>query len=310
MKSIQFVEKIRKFNRYYANVLGKIDQKIYHKPFPLTEARVITEIYDRNGCTATEIQENLGIDRGYLSRIIQRLEDEKIIIKKQSTKDKRQYSLYLTDHGINIYNNLVQNANNGVDTMIQNLSSHNLSKLVSSMETIEMIFTENKSTNPRINIRSFSPGDVGYIAYLHGKLYSSTYQFGQIFEYYVMKGLTEFLMNPDGGELWVAEVNGEIVGSIAITKFTDSIAQLRWFILDEKYQGIGLGKKLIEKALSFCKEQKYHHVFLWTVSTLETARYLYQKYHFSKTEEKPNEEWTGTLLIEERWDLDLLAEKR
>lgn len=309
MKPIQFVEKIRKFNRYYANVLGKIDQKIYHKPFPLTEARVITEIHYRNGCTATEIQENLGIDRGYLSRIIQRFEDEKIIIKKQSTKDKRQYSLYLTEHGINIYNDLVQNANNGVDSMIQNLSNRNLSKLVTSMETIETIFTENKTANPKISIRTFAPGDVGYVAYLHGKVYSTTYQFGQIFEYYVMKGLTEFLINSDGGELWVAEVNGELVGSIAITKFSDSTAQLRWFILDEKYQGMGIGKNLIDTALGFCKEQKYNHVFLWTVSTLETARYLYQKYNFTKTEEKSNKEWTGSLLIEERWDLHLTDER-
>ncbi|WP_430510580.1 bifunctional helix-turn-helix transcriptional regulator/GNAT family N-acetyltransferase [Gottfriedia solisilvae] len=306
MGSIHFVEKIRKFNRFYANLLGKIDQKIYHKPFPLTEARVITEIHYRNGCTATEIQENLGIDRGYLSRIIQRFEDEKIMIKKQSTKDKRQYSLYLTEHGINIYNDLVQNANSGVDTMIKNISEHSITKLVTSMETIETIFTESSSIKPKVSIRPFSPGDVGYVAYLHGKIYTSpTYQFGKIFEYYVMKGLTDFLKNNDGGELWVAEVNGEIVGSIAITKFSDQIAQLRWFILNENYQGMGIGKNLIETALGFCREQKYDHVFLWTVSTLEAARHLYKKYQFTLTEEKPNDEWKDTLLIEERWDLDL-----
>ncbi|MEH6938119.1 helix-turn-helix domain-containing GNAT family N-acetyltransferase [Bacillus sp. JJ664] len=305
MGTIHVVEKIRKFNRFYANVLGKIDQKIYHKPFPLTEARVITEIHYRNGCTATEIQENLGIDRGYLSRIIQRFEDEKIMIKKQSPKDKRQYSLFLTEHGTTIYNDLVQNANSGVDMMIKNLTEHSLSKLVTSMETIEEIFTDSKALKPKVSIRSFSPGDVGYVAYLHGKIYSSTYQFGEFFEYYVMKGLTDFLLNNDGGELWVAEVNGEIVGSIAITKFSDQIAQLRWFILDENYQGMGIGKSLIEAALGFCIKQKYDHVFLWTISTLEAARHLYKKYQFTLTEEKPNDEWTDTMLIEERWDLDL-----
>ncbi|MCR8872412.1 bifunctional helix-turn-helix transcriptional regulator/GNAT family N-acetyltransferase [Peribacillus frigoritolerans] len=310
MESNNYVEKIRKFNRYYANVLGKIDQEIYNQPFPLTEARVITEINYRNGCTATEVRENLGIDRGYMSRIVQRFEDENIIIKKQSTEDKRQYSLYLTEFGENIYKDLVENANRGVDKMIDNLSNGDLSKLVTSMERIESIYSEERSSHSEVLIRPFQPGDVGYVAYLHGNLYDKTYKFGQMFEYYVMKGLTEFMIDTDGGELWIAEVNGEIAGSIAITKFSDTVAQLKWFVLNENYQGMGIGKKLMETALNFSKEQNYQHVFLWTVSTLETARHLYKKYNFRLTEEKPNEEWTTTKLIEERWDLILSDENQ
>ncbi|PGL72209.1 helix-turn-helix domain-containing GNAT family N-acetyltransferase [Bacillus sp. AFS055030] len=299
------VEKIRKFNRHYANVLGKIDQEIYNHPFPLTEARIITEINENEGCTATDIIEKLGIDRGYLSRIIQRFDDENIISKIQSAEDKRQYSLRLTAKGNEIYNKLVDDANIGVENMIQNLSTSEVKELVKSMETIEAIFSLNRTSLTELSIRPFKPGDVGYVAYIHGKIYSTTYQFGRVFEYYVMKGLSEFLLNPSGGELWVAEVNGEIVGSIAITKSNESVAQLRWFVLDEKYQGLGIGKKLIETALNFCNENQFENVFLWTVSTLETARYLYKKYNFTLTEEKPNFEWTGSKLIEERWDLVL-----
>jgi len=302
---MNYVEKIRKFNRHYANVLGKIDQEIYNHPFPLTEARIITEINENHGCTATDIIEKLGIDRGYLSRIIQRFDDENIISKIQSPEDKRQYTLHLTAKGNEIYNKLVNDANIGVESMIQTLSTPEVKELVKSMETIESIFSLNQTSIPEISIRPFKPGDVGYVASIHGKIYSTTYQFGRVFEYYVMKGLSEFLLNPNGGELWVAEVNGEIVGSIAITKANESVAQLRWFVLDEKYQGLGIGKKLIETALNFCKENQFDHLFLWTVSTLETARYLYKKYNFTLTEEKPNFEWTGSELIEERWDLVL-----
>jgi len=302
---MNYVEKIRKFNRHYANVLGKIDQEIYNYPFPLTEARIITEINENHGCTATNIIEKLGIDRGYLSRIIQRFDDENIISKIQSPEDKRQYTLHLTAKGNEIYNKLVYDANIGVENMIQSLSTPEVKELVKSMETIESIFSLNQSPNPEISIRTFKPGDVGYFAYIHGKIYSTTYQFGSVFEYYVMKGLSEFLLNPNGGELWVAEVNGEIIGSIAITKANESVAQLRWFVLDERYQGLGIGKKLIETALNFCKDNQFEHVFLWTVSTLETARYLYNKYNFTLTEEKANFEWTGSELIEERWDLVL-----
>jgi DNA-binding MarR family transcriptional regulator/N-acetylglutamate synthase-like GNAT family acetyltransferase len=305
MEAIQSVEKIRKFNRYYANVLGKIDQEIYHHPFPLTEARGMAEINDRNGCTATEVREKLGIDRGYMSRIVQRFENEKIIKKKQSAEDKRQYSLYLTEYGKKIHNDLVEDANRGVEKMIRHLPKDELAKLVTSMETIESIYAEEHPYRPDVLIRPHQPGDVGYVAHLHGKLYNQTYQFGRMFEYYVMKGLTEFMINTDRGELWVAEVDGEIAGSIAITKSTDTVAQLRWFVLNEKYQGMGIGKHLMEKAINFCKEKNYQHVFLWTVSTLEAARHLYQKYHFKLTEEKPNDEWIETTLIEERWDRDL-----
>jgi DNA-binding MarR family transcriptional regulator/N-acetylglutamate synthase-like GNAT family acetyltransferase len=308
METIHYVEKIRQFNRYYANVLGKIDQQIYNQSFPLVEARVLTEIHNRNGCTATEVREDLGIDRGYMSRIVQRFEDENMIIKKQSTEDRRQYSLYLTEYGEKIYNDLVEKANRGVEKIIQHLSKQERSKLVTSMETIESINAKDHSSQSEVIVRPFRPGDVGYVAHLHGRLYDKTYKFGEMFEYYVMKGLTEFMINTEGGELWIAEVNGENVGSIAITKSSETVAQLRWFVIDENYQGLGIGKKLMETALNFCKTQNYQQVFLWTVSTLDTARYLYKKYNFKLTEEKPNEEWTETKLMEERWDLDLLSE--
>ncbi|WP_235439610.1 MarR family winged helix-turn-helix transcriptional regulator [Paenibacillus sp. DMB20] len=113
-------------------MLGKIDQEMYNKSFPLTEARVITEIHHRSGCTATEVREKLGIDRGYMSRIIQRFEDENIIFKKQSKEDKRQYSLFLTQDGENIYKGLVEKARRGVDNMIQSLSKNDLSTLTVS----------------------------------------------------------------------------------------------------------------------------------------------------------------------------------
>jgi GNAT superfamily N-acetyltransferase len=166
-------------------------------------------------------------------------------------------------------------------------------------------FNEDCSSQLEVSIRTFQPGDVGYVAHLHGTIYGNAYKFGRMFEYYVMQGLTEFMTNTDGGELWMAEVDSKLAGSIAITKSNDKVAQLRWFILDEDYHGMGIGKKLMETAIDFCKEQGYKQVFLWTVSVLDAARYLYQKYHFRLTEEKENYEWTGSKLVEERWDLEL-----
>lgn len=301
----QYVEQVRKFNREYAKVLGRIDQEIYNQPFSLTEARVITEIRTMGECTATEIRDDLGIDRGYMSRMIQRLEEENIILKKQATEDKRQFLLYLTEYGKKVYSELVEQANQGVESMLHTIPDRNLSRLTESMKTIESILLKRETHQPEVIIRPYQAGDIGYIAHLHGKLYKNTYNFGPLFEYYVMKGLSEFMMDHEGGELWVAEVDGEVAGSIAITRFDEKTAQLRWFVLDESYHGLGIGKKLMETAIQFSKDQEYQSIFLWTVNILNAARHLYGKYGFVLTEEKENDQWTGSRLTEERWDVEL-----
>jgi len=134
------------------------------------------------------------------------------------------------------------------------------------------------------------------------KYYREHCHFKPIFEYYVMKGLLDFLCDPKGCNLWIAEVNGIVVGSIAIVRTLDA-AQLRWFLVDAEHQGKGIGRSLMKTAMCFCEEQKYRRVFLWTVSTLKVALHIYKKFGFALVEEKPNDEWTDNTLIEERWEL-------
>ncbi|MDN7246947.1 bifunctional helix-turn-helix transcriptional regulator/GNAT family N-acetyltransferase [Planococcus shenhongbingii] len=300
-----YTEEIRRFNRHYANMLGKIDQRIYGKPYLLSEVRVIAELYEKKDATATEIREKLGIDRGYMSRMIQKFEEENIISKKQASTDKRQFLIQLTDYGEKVHQGLVDDANREVGNIIGALNAQQVDRLTSAMRTVESLLNFEQAEVPRVIIRPYQPGELGYVSYLHGALYSKTYQFGAIFEYYVMKGLAEFMMDSSGGELWIAEVDEEIAGAIAITRSSEDTAQLRWFVLDERFQGLGIGHKLMDFALAFCRTQHYRHVFLWTVSILETARHLYGKYGFTLTEQKANNDWTEDELLEERWDLEL-----
>jgi GNAT superfamily N-acetyltransferase len=136
------------------------------------------------------------------------------------------------------------------------------------------------------------------------KYYGEHYCFKPVFEYYVIKGITEFLHDPSGSNLWIAEVDGLIVGSIAIVK-TQNAAQLRWFLVDKEYQGIGIGRNLMKTALRFCEEQKYNRVFLWTGNILKVARHLYKEFGFYLTEENSNNEWTDGTITEEQWELNL-----
>ena len=156
-----------------------------------------------------------------------------------------------------------------------------------------------------ITIRPYKTGEASYVCYLQMELYDRVYGFKPVFEYCLLAGMAKFITDPEGGQLWVAELDGKVVGSIAIVRAGEDTAQLRWVALDDKYHGRGIGKKLMDTAMGFCRDKGYKHVFLWTVDILYAARHLYEVYGFKLTETKPNTEWTDGLLTEERWDITL-----
>jgi GNAT superfamily N-acetyltransferase len=150
------------------------------------------------------------------------------------------------------------------------------------------------------------PGDIGYLIHLHGAIYAAEYGYDQTFEAYVADGLARFIrsFNPDRDRIWLAEIDCQIIGSIAIVGHSKSKAQLRWFFVHSRYRGIGLGRKLLNEALHFCKQCKYKAVFLWTTSELSTAQHLYTGHGFRRTRKKTHRIW-GKAITEERYDLDL-----
>lgn len=150
------------------------------------------------------------------------------------------------------------------------------------------------------------PGDIGYLAYLHGILYAKECGYDQTFEAYVAGGLAEFVQsyNPDEDRIWLAEASGRIIGSIAIVGVSKVIARLRWFLVHPDYRRLGVGKRLLTDALQFCRERKYATVVLWTTSELKEASYLYMRFGFVKTEEKTHEIW-GKRVTEEKYELHL-----
>ncbi|MDQ3020835.1 MAG: GNAT family N-acetyltransferase [Bacteroidota bacterium] len=149
------------------------------------------------------------------------------------------------------------------------------------------------------------PGDIGYITYLHGILYSQEYNYGIEFESYVAAGLQEFFQNYNhlNNRAWICEHDRKIVGFLLLMK-RDYSAQLRYFILLPEYRGIGLGKKLIDLFMEFLLECGYKHAYLWTTNELHSAAHLYLKYGFKLSEEKKSDAF-GKYLTEQKYDLYL-----
>jgi GNAT superfamily N-acetyltransferase len=165
----------------------------------------------------------------------------------------------------------------------------------------------NNIAKGKFAIRQYRPGDLGYIEFMHCKSYTKEYGLdGESFEQYVMASIAEFLnkMDRQGSMVWIAEHLDQIIGAIAIIKSDFECGQVRWFLVDPHYRGLGLGKELLSTAINFCRSQNYKRVFLLTISILPAARHLYQQYGFELREEKTHLVW-GKDLTEERWELKL-----
>ncbi len=304
----QIVEEIRRFNRFYTNILGVIDQHILDSPYSLAEARVLFEIHHTRECTATQLMTHLKLDKGYLSRILSRLIKNDLIDKKTSPTDARFSYLFLTQKGLALFLELNESSSQQIQSFIQDLTPEDQRILVNSMNKARRILT--KSGKPPASIQELKirhdiqPGDIGYLIYLHGLIYSRECGYNYQFEGYVAHTFHEFieLYHPEKDRLWLAELDDEIVGSIAIVGHPGNLAQLRWFLIHPKARRAGLGKKLLEGALSFCREREYSKVFLLTTSDQQTAIHMYTQAGFRKVTENPVELW-GKKMMDLRYEL-------
>lgn len=153
-----------------------------------------------------------------------------------------------------------------------------------------------------ITVRTQKPGDIGYIAYMHCILYEKEYGLGGTFEQYVLDSLVRYLEHRSEGEIWVAEFNGQIIGTIGVVGIDKSTVQLRWFLIEPEFRGAGLGRQMMNTALDYCKQKKFSRVFLWTMQGLEVAYHLYSSFGFIPAEQVENNTWKSGV-IEERWEL-------
>ncbi|RPD42753.1 bifunctional helix-turn-helix transcriptional regulator/GNAT family N-acetyltransferase [Chitinophaga barathri] len=296
---------IRKFNRYYTSQLGLLQQHIFDSEYSLTDVRVLYEVQFNGKTTATGIREALGIDPGYLSRILRKFEKQGLVIKHPLPEDGRSSHLTLTARGEKLMRTMNELSDNQIRQMLENLAPEEQTKTGEAMRQLRYLLKAPGGA-PRledVEIRhDLRPGDLGNIVRLHGEVYAKEYGYNIEFEQYVMETIGEFMKayDPAKDRVWLASCFGEIIGMIAIIHRPDRQGQLRWFLLRPDFRGIGLGRALMDKAMEFCRQQQFKEVYLLTTNQQGTAASIYTKHGFMKTASVPETLW-GQDLYEERY---------
>ena len=301
------VDSVRRFNRFYTRQIGLLRESWLNSPFSLSEVRVLYEIAHRSQPTATELCKDLNLDAGYLSRILRRFEQRRLILKTQSASDGRQSLLALTPQGRKVFAPLEARQSEEVGAMLARISPHGQRHLLAAMGTIEDLLEPKQAAPTPYVLRPHQPGDMGWIVHRHGALYFQEYGYDERFEALVAEIVAEFVQrfDPKRERCWIAEKDGEIVGSVFLVRKSKTVAKLRLLLVEPSARGLGIGARLVNECVRFARQVGYKKMLLWTQSELLAARHLYQQAGFQLAGKKRHESW-GRKLVAETWALKLV----
>jgi DNA-binding MarR family transcriptional regulator/GNAT superfamily N-acetyltransferase len=272
-------EIVRSFNRFYTKRIHVLQEGILDSPLSLTEARVLFELAQRENPTATDLLTALALDPGYLSRILDAFVRQGLVSKKPGS-DRRQRNLSLTKAGRRTFESLDRKSHREAAAMLAKLSEPDQSHLIAAMKSIESIL-EPKPPAPYM-LRSHRPGDIGWITHRHGVLYAQEYGWDEKFEALVAGIAAKFVENfdPQRERCWIAEQDGNIVGSITLVKKSATVAKLRLLYVEPSTRGSGIGSRLVQECIRFAREAGYRKITLWTNRILLAARRIYEREGF------------------------------
>ncbi|HVR99628.1 MAG TPA: helix-turn-helix domain-containing GNAT family N-acetyltransferase [Thermoanaerobaculia bacterium] len=302
----QRIEAVRRFNRFYTQQIGVLHEGLVKSPFSLTEARVMWELAHREEATAAELGRELGLDAGYLSRILNGFQKQGLINRRPSEADGRQSLLRLTEQGREAFAGLDGSTRMEIEALLGNLPASEQGRLIRAMETIHELLGPPAESKAPYLIRSPQPGDMGWIVHRHGALYAEEYGWDEHFEALVAKIVVEFVesFDPKRERCWIAEKDGEIVGSVFLVKASDNVAKLRLLLVEPKARGLGIGGRLVDECTRFARRAGYQKIMLWTNSVLTGARRIYEKAGYRLVHEEPHHNF-GHDLVGETWELRL-----
>jgi DNA-binding MarR family transcriptional regulator/N-acetylglutamate synthase-like GNAT family acetyltransferase len=303
---------VRRFNRFYTRQIGVLRKTYVDSPYSLGEMRVLYEIAQGcklgDGVTASDIGRALDLDAGYLSRVLRNFAKRGLISRKASAKDARQSHVRLTARGRKAFAPAEQRSQHDVAAMLGKLGNDDQARLIAAMQTIEVLLAGDSAAAPARNyiLREPRPGDFGWIVSRHAELYAQEYGWAEPFEGLCAQIVADFANKNDPAceRCWIAEMNGENVGTVMLVRDSEEVARVRLLLVDPKARGLKLGARLVDECVRFARQAGYKKMTLWTHSILTAARHIYEKAGFTLTSSEPRRTW-GKDVVAEFWDLEL-----
>jgi len=292
----------RAFNRFYTRQLGLLKEGVLESSFSLTEVRVLYELAHRDDVRATDLASDLGLDQGYLSRILTHFEANGLVRRRPSTTDGRQNVLTLTSKGRTAFAPINAASHNQIAGMLAPLAKPDRDKLVHSMLVVQGLLGSTPQPKASIGLRDLKSGDLGWIIHRQAVLYAQEYGWDATFEGLVAEIAAAFVksFNADKERCWIAERDGEVVGSVFLVCDSNTRAKLRLLYVEPSARGLGIGRQLVDECIQFAREAGYRTLTLWTNDVLVAARRIYQAAGFKLTKEEPHRSF-GKDLVGQTW---------
>jgi len=302
----QRVAAVRRFNRFYTRQIGLLQESYLKSQFSLSQVRVLYELAHRERPTATELGRELGLDPGYLSRILRLFERRGFLKRTPSKADGRQSHLFLTARGQAAFAPLNTRSREEIGSMLRALRARDQIGLVDSMRAIEGVLGAQPEKKVPYLLRPHRPGDMGWVVSRHGALYAQEYGWDETFEALVAGIVKKFIehYDPRKERCWIAEKDGEPVGSVFMVKQSATVAKLRLMLVEPKARGLGIGARLVDECVRFAGQTGYGKITLWTNSVLRAARRIYKEAGFRLIRQERHRSF-GHDLVGETWDLKL-----
>jgi DNA-binding MarR family transcriptional regulator/N-acetylglutamate synthase-like GNAT family acetyltransferase len=299
-------EQVRAFNRFYTRQIGLLDRGYLESPLSLTEMRVLYELANSGPRTASALCDDLGLDAGYASRILRGFEGRGWIRRSAADGDARQSILSLTRKGLAGFAPFDKKAHDHGVAMLGKLAARDQIRMTEAMQIIEQLLGDRAAQKPKIVVRPHRPGDIGWVIHRHGALYAQEYGWDERFEALVAEIAARFVQEFDAERerCWIAEMDGEIAGSIFLVKKSKSVAKLRLLLVEPWARGSGIGTLLVGECIGFAREAGYKKITLWTQSGLDAARRIYERAGFRRVKEEPGPDLAGGMLSQ-TWELML-----
>lgn len=297
---------VRRFSRFYTRQLGLLGEGLSRSDFSLTEARVLYELAHRDGLTASDLCQDLGLDAGYLSRILKAFEQRGLITRTSSPRGARGSVLALTDAGHAAFAPLDRMSQEDVRTLIGRLSPQQTLALTDAMRTIEDLMGGGRTAGSPVVLRPYRLGDLGWVVRRQSILYAQEYGWDETYEPLAAEILAGFVRHHDPVRErgWIADRDGETVGAVFLMRASDAVAKLRLLHVEPQARGTGLGRRLVDTCIQFAREAGYKTLTLWTQSELVPARRIYAAAGFVCVKAEPYRAF-GKDLVSETWDLVL-----